>query len=174
VAELPKIKYVIDVIAASDLSLMSIDIGELTLRNLSLLLVGEHKEKPVGVVRVQEGSGVVSLYREGNLYLSRQFKLLYGAGLLDELPVEQFTLEIQRSLDYYERQMGLTLPAQIYICGENITEDKINTELKRSLNVSAAFLDMENIIEFDKDVDTGMTQLCVGASGAVFRQGGML
>lgn len=92
VAEINRIKSLIEMVRESELELEAIDIGEMALRNLSLLQdEGQTDARGVGFARVTEGSGTVSLYRGGNLYLSRQFQLNYPAGLLDELPVDSLS-----------------------------------------------------------------------------------
>lgn len=170
VSPLERIREIIDLVNESGLTLSSIDIGEMAMRNVSFIIAEEMQERGVGVVRLREGEGVVSLYREGNLYLSRQFQLKYGGGLLDELPVEALALEVQRSLDYYERQMGLSPPSVLYMCGENVSADKITLELTRSLTVPTKFLSPSENINFCDDTDEGMMQICLGALGGVFRE----
>ncbi len=169
VSELGRVQELIGLVKASGLTLASIDIGEMAMRNVSLLVSGAAQERGVGIARIVEGGGVVSLYRRGNLYLSRQFQLQYRAGLLDDLPVDTLALEVQRSLDYYERQMGLAPPTALYLCGENVSRDKITPELTRSINVPAKYLDIGASLSFAGDIDDGMTQVCMGALGGVYR-----
>ncbi|MFL0799984.1 MAG: hypothetical protein K6L80_06030 [Agarilytica sp.] len=170
VSNLERIQALIDLVNESGLTLSSIDIGEMAMRNVSCVVAESLQERGVGIVRISEGEGVVSLYKEGNLYLSRQFKLNYSGGLLDELPVDALALEVQRSLDYYERQMGMAPPAALYICGESVTEDKITVELTRSLTVPTKFLSPTESMTFDDDTDEGMMQVCLGALGGVYRE----
>ncbi len=169
-SDLKRIQSTIDLVNESGLTLSSIDIVEMAMRNISCVVGAELQERGVGVVRLAEGGGVVSLYRNGNLYLSRQFKLDYGGGLLDELPDDALALELQRSLDYYERQMGMSPPAALYVCGENVSEDKITQELARSLTVPVKFLDVSASMTFRGEVDDGMVQVCLGALGGAYRE----
>ena len=105
----------------------------------------------------------------GNLYLSRQFKINYGGGLLDDLPADALALEIQRSLDYYERQMGMSPPAVLFLCGENLTEDKITLDITRAINVPTKYLDLMQPFDLEDESIETMTHLCVGALGGVIR-----
>lgn len=166
VAELIKIKAIVDAILSVGLNLQSIDIGEFALRNL---VAKVDETRGSAVVRVESGQGTLSIYRNGNLYLSRHFKLDYDGGLLTELPVESFSLEVQRSLDYFERQMGQAPPGVMYICGESISEDKVTKELANGLNIPIKFFDIKEILSDSKDISDGVTQLCIGAIGAVYR-----
>ncbi|MFL0808796.1 MAG: hypothetical protein K6L76_00125 [Agarilytica sp.] len=165
-----RIKSLISLVNESGLKLSSIDINEMALRNISMVTSSDLQGRGVGIVRLGEGEGVVSLYKEGNLYLSRQFRIDYNGGLLDDLPVDALALEVQRSLDYYERQMGMSPPAIMYICGESVSEDKITQDLVRSINVSFAYLPIQGLLEFRHETDEGVIQLCMGALGALHRE----
>jgi len=173
VSELSRIHQLIDMVNASGLTLASIDIGEMAMRNIAQVLQGSgSNDRGVGIVRVVAGGGSVSLYKEGNLYLSRQFQLNYSGGLLDDLPTDALALEVQRSLDYYERQMGMTPPGALYMCGENVSADKITLDFTRSLTVPARMLDLGEAIGFAEQTDDGMVQLCIGALGGSLRSAG--
>ncbi|MDO6422837.1 type IV pilus biogenesis protein PilM [Saccharophagus degradans] len=172
VADKARIKEIVDFVAHSQLSLNSIDIVELAMRNITLALPDEAAQvRGIALVRIGEGVGSVSVYRQGNLYLSRQFQIQYSGGLLDDLPVDSLALEVQRSLDYYERQMGQAQPAALYVCGENISEDKVNDELKRALPLTVNWLDASALVpSAEEEPDEGIAQLCVGALGACMRE----
>ncbi|WP_086931218.1 hypothetical protein [Agarilytica rhodophyticola] len=170
VTELDRVNELIALINGAGLTLASIDIAEMALRNIALMVNDQMHERGVGIVRIFQGGGIVLLYREGNLYLSRQFQLNYNGGLLDDLPCDELALEIQRSIDYYERQMGLVPPGALYVGGENISEDKICQDFARNLTVPAQFLDITPTVEFVDDIDSAMTQLCLGALGGVYRE----
>ncbi|VUD56800.1 hypothetical protein TDB9533_02405 [Thalassocella blandensis] len=171
VAERTRIQTLVDQVHDSGLTLASIDIAEMALRNISLIKQREgDNNRGVAIARIVEGGGTVSLYRNGNMYLSRQFKLNYGGGLLDDLPNDALALEVQRSLDYYERQMGLAPPSVLYLCGENISADKINEEFKRSLTVPVAILSLQGDLPFPEESDESLVQMCIGALGGVHRE----
>lgn len=167
-----KIQSIIDLIAEAGLTLESIDINELALRNLVLqLLPPEQAERGVAVARIRNGAGSVYIYRTGNLYLARSFSLNYNGGLLDALPEESLALELQRSLDYYERQMGQAPPAVIYVCGEHVSEDKVGEVLKASLAPRVQWLNPELAVQVAPDeMDDPLAQQCIAAIGAALRQ----
>jgi len=146
------------------------DIGELALRNLAYLHEpADGESRGVAIVRLQEGKGVVSLYRNGNLYLSRQFHIQYGGGLLDDIPVDTFNLEVQRSLDYFERQMAQVPPAALYICGENVSEDKIPIDIARGLSVPVHYMDLLGIVTSEDELEPAVFDACVGSLGGSLR-----
>lgn len=170
--EMERVKSAVALIRASGLELVSIDIGELALRNLVCLkeTIAKDTGRGVALVRLVEGKGIVSIYRKGNLYLSRQFKIDFGGGLLDDIPVESFLLEVQRSLDYYERQMGQVPPASLYVCGDNISEDKITADLTRGLSVPVKYLNIRDLVSVSERTEDGLLNVAVVALGAAMRE----
>lgn len=153
---------------SAKVSLKCIDIAELALRNIAELVAVD--KRSIAIVRLKQGSGDLALVKEGQLYLSRQFDINYQGGLFDELPEESLILELQRSLDYFERQMGQGPPAAIYFCGDNITPEKITQTIKNSLPGQASCLDLaEKIIGIDQ-CEEHTVQLCLGAIGGALRK----
>ena len=165
-----RLKAIIDLIKKSDLQLKAIDVSDLVMRNLATNLIDPKFDgRGVAIARLRQGRGGVGLFKKGNLYLSRQFDLDYGAGLLEDLPADILTLELQRSLDYYERQMGQAAPSVVYICGDGVTEDKITDSLRASLASSIQYLDVGAVVGLPADVDLLMLQKCLGAIGGSLR-----
>lgn len=163
-----KVLSIVEDIKQSGLVLNAIDIEELSLGNL---IEQKSHERGVAVVHIREGAGMLAIYRGGNLYLSRQFRLEYNGGLLDEIPSDAFALEVQRSLDYFERQMGQSPPSIIYLCGQGLGEEKISTELKRSLSVPIEFYDFNAYDITNENVEEGMSQLAAAAIAVSYREG---
>lgn len=165
------IKKLITLVEHGGLQLLAIDIGELAIRNLAnAVMCDGTTERSVAVTRIRRGGGSVYIYKQGNMYLARSFALDYKAGLLDDLPEENLALELQRSVDYYERQMRQAPPAVIYICGENILEDKLGSVLKASLGIQIQLLDPTAVVTLAEGVDFSLSQRCLGAIGVAIRQ----
>lgn len=169
VAEQQRIRDTLDLAQRARISLDSIDIAEMALRNIAELVSSD--QRGVAIVRLRQGVGNLALIRQDKLYLSRQFDLNYNGGLLDDLPDEALLLELQRSLDYYERQMGQEPPAQILLCGDNISEDKISEHLRNSLSGEIVCLDLVGLLPGAEQCDPHLLQLCLGAIGGALRQG---
>jgi MSHA biogenesis protein MshI len=153
---------------AAQLSLKVIDIAELALRNLAEACCDT--QRGVALVKLGQGGGSLQILRNGNLYLSRQFALAYNAGLLDDLPAEALVLELQRSLDYFERQLRQSPPSHVFICGENVTEDKLTADIKNSLPISIRLLSLNEGLQVDDAVAEHNLSLCLSAVGAALRQ----
>lgn len=164
------VRTLVDFVEQAKLKLKAIDIGELCLQNVLALGVDEDvKNRSVALVKFRQGSGSLHVYKGGNLYLSRQFKLEYGAGLLDDLPEEALILELQRSLDYYERQMRQVPPRTLYFCGDNISEDKITPTIQNSLTANIQLLPVNEKFVLAEGIEAHILSLCLSAAGATLR-----
>lgn len=97
----------------------SLNLQAITIAELSLLhIVGQlEPETSVGVLRLNGTDSVLYVYQNGSLYLTR--KLEVGADaltpmandgafeLVNDPQFDRLTLELQRSLDYFESQLGV-------------------------------------------------------------------
>jgi len=153
---------------AAQLELAAIDIPELVLRNLAQACCDT--KRGIALVKLGQGGGSLQIIRDGNLYLSRQFSLAYNAGLLDDLPGDALVLELQRSLDYFERQMRQSPPSHIYICGENVTSDKLTPEIRNGLAVKIELFNLEAGLQIASDIQEHNLSLSLLAIGAALRE----
>lgn len=168
VAQHKHVEAQVNLARATGLELKNIDISELALRNLAETCCDT--KRGVAIVKLQQGGGSLQIIRDGNLYLSRQFSLAYNAGLLDDLPGDSLVLELQRSLDYFERQMRQVPPSHVYLCGENVTADKITPEIRNSFAVSINLLNIANGLQIADGIPEHSLSLCLHAIGAALRQ----
>ncbi|QEY14765.1 MSHA biogenesis protein MshI [Cellvibrio sp. KY-GH-1] len=168
IAQRRQVEAQVGLARAGGLELKNIDIPELVLRNLAETCCDT--KRGVAIVKLQQGGGSLQIIRDGNLYLSRQFSLSYNAGLLDDLPGDALVLELQRSLDYFERQMRQVPPSHVYLCGENVTADKITEDIRRSVAVSINLLNLEIGLQLAEGIPEHSLSLCLHAIGAALRQ----
>lgn len=168
VSQRKTIAALVEQVKAAQLSLAVIDIAELALRNLAETCCDT--KRGVAIVKLAQGGGSLQIVRAGNLYLSRQFSLSYNAGLLDDLPGEALVLELQRSLDYFERQLRQPPPSHIYLCGENVTADKLTPDIRAGLALSLDTLSLTSGLQIDERVQPHTLPLCLLALGAALRQ----
>ena len=168
VAQRPQVTQLIAQAKSAQLNLQSIDIPELCLRNLAQACCDT--KRGIALVKLGQGGGSLQIIRDGNLYLSRQFALAYNAGLLDDLPGDALILELQRSLDYFERQMRQTPPSHVYLCGENVTADKLTPEIRNSLAVKIELFTIETGVQLGENIQEHSLSLCLLALGAALRE----
>jgi MSHA biogenesis protein MshI len=169
VTQKSQIQEIVDTAGKAKITLNSIDIGELALRNLADYQGADGRG--ACLIRLRQGRGSLALIKQAQVYLSRQFDLPYNAGLLDDLPEDNLVLELQRSIDYYERQLGQVPPGQLLFCGENISDDKLTDSLRRALPGNSACLQLSALLNGANRWEESLLQLCVGAIGGALRQG---
>ena len=108
------ISELVALVDACDLKLVSIDIAELALRNLVPRIDPDHRG--AALVHMRERFGQMIVCKGETLYLSRRLDVT-SDDLRDasrqENAVQSLALEMQRSLDYYESQLGQVPPAVI-------------------------------------------------------------
>jgi len=109
----------VDLVNGSDLELESIDIADLALRNIAQRLSGDDAQ-PVALLYLRNGAGIMVLVKGDTLYLARHFD--FSVQALNE-PAQQdsvmqhLALEIQRSFDYFESQLGQVPPRELVLFG---------------------------------------------------------
>lgn len=90
--------------AEMGLPLSAIDIPEAAQRNIATLM--EAGDKAIAMLSISEEGGLLTFSCKGELYLARRIDaaLKFEAGEEGEKQRERITLELQRSLDYFDRQ----------------------------------------------------------------------
>ena len=156
-------------VEASGLAVDCVEISELASHNL----VSRLPTEPGGVALVQlyRKGGFINLAEEGSLYLSRRLDV--GIDGFDPVAdnsafFDALFLEIQRSLDFYESQLGKGIITQLwYSPGLPYTADIgsfLSTQL--GLNVSALDLSPLQLVDrIDEELDEQMS-MNVTAIGA--------
>ncbi|UTW44740.1 pilus assembly protein PilM [bacterium SCSIO 12696] len=155
------------IISEAGLKLQSIDINELALRNLASAI--HSGQRSIAIALISPGRVCVNVYGDDALYLTRQFDIKWQGGLMEDLPEDALGLELQRSLDYFERQMRQPPPKQVYLCGQHISSDKVGDDLRNSLSTPIDVLDLSQHLPLPAGVDSEQLPLCVAAIGASLR-----
>ena len=113
------IKEGLKLVSESGLELESIDIIDLALRNVAMRL-SDDEHKAQALLYLRHGAGIMVLVKNGDLYLSRHFDFslqsLNEPSQQDSV-IQNLALEIQRSFDYFESQMGQVPPRTISLIG---------------------------------------------------------
>lgn len=146
-----------------------VEIVELALHNLVARLPTE----PGGVALLQlnERVGVINLVEEGSIYLSRRLDV----GLEQFNPVadnsqffDALFLEVQRSLDFYESQLGKGIITQLWYSPGLSYTSEIGAFLSAQLGLNVSALDLSPLRladVIDEELDEQMS-LCAVAIGA--------
>lgn len=168
VAQRADVQKLVSLTTKAQLNLQSIDIPELALRNLIVHCCDT--QRAVAVARIVQHSGNVLIVRDQQIYLSRSFALDYNGGLLDDLPENALALELQRSLDYYDRQMRQAQPSSLLFCGDNITADKLTDPIRQSLHVPVGLLSITDGLDVNEAISEHQLSLGLIAIGAALRE----
>lgn len=116
------VSELVTLVGESGLELDRIDIAELALRNLVSVL--DDSKRGAALVHLRESYGQMVVCRDNTLYLSRRLDVasedLRDAGR-QENAVQSLALEMQRSLDYYESQLGQVPPAVVRLVARDTT-----------------------------------------------------
>lgn len=165
------VKNVVDLIAESELELACIDIGDMALRNIALTHAGE-SERAVALLYLRKGAGYMAFVKNQQLYLSRHFEFsleALGDPAQQESVLQYLALEIQRSFDYFESQLGQIPPQELVLFGPDP-----NIPLANMLggNISARIGALELPCLQEGDALAAINALV--ATGAVMRRGDQL
>jgi MSHA biogenesis protein MshI len=152
-------------VEASGLALGCVEIAELALHKFAI-------EVPAGrggsaFVHMLESEGFINLLEQGSIYLSRSldvglaaFRDVGNSGELDNL-----LLEIQRSLDFYESQLGKGIIANLYYSPASEEMAPVATHLANLLGLDVQPLDLSRYL-VGSEVDAADASRCVLALAA--------
>ncbi len=159
-----------DTLDAAGINLDIIDIPELAQRNLASLL----PEDASGVVMLtlQADSGLITLTRQGLMYLSRTLGTGYSALQAAADPVgyfDQIVLEIQRSLDYYESHFREAPIRHLVLGGSTSGIPALAPHLQANLGVQVSVLDIPQLFDCEPPMPRPMQERCLAHIGAALR-----
>ena len=164
------IQDTVNLINQSGLELGSIDISELAIRNVALSLSGDD-QRPVAVLYLRHGAGMIVLAKGDTLYFSRNFDFSLQA--LNDVSqqnsvIQQLALEVQRSFDYFESQMAQVPPQTVMLIGPAPNMPLANM-LGGNIAARVELIDMSNILQ--DDISIGLNEIqAFTALGSVLRE----
>lgn len=137
------IQQVVDLCESHDLSLQAISVAELAVSNL-LFTSGLMEDGSAGLVSFDQYAGHVRLVESGNLYLSRNVDIgldrLSGLneeslGEYDYAQINEVMMDVQRSLDFYESQLGKGNVEKIVLLPAPVNVNKLAEVLDEKMPV---------------------------------------
>jgi len=152
------IQEIVDLIGNTGLELKSIDIADLAIRNVAQSISDNH-DRAVAVLYLRNGAGMMVLVKGPTVYFSRHFD--FSSQALNEPSqqdsvIQQLALEVQRSFDYFESQMGQVPPQTIYLVGPSPNIPLANM-LGGSIAAKAMLLDLSAF--FEGDIMSGVNEI---------------
>ena len=161
------------------LSASVIDIPEMALRNMALYLP-EMDFGTVALLNMKETHGEMLMFSHDAMYLSRQIEMGYsslahepGAFSLDNsVMLERLGLDLQRSLDYYESQLGKGIASKIYVLPIEDETVSLEDDLHTHINTPIAVFDCGDYLPIDQSLTLGHLEQshCLPVIGSVLRR----
>ncbi len=168
-------------IHSSGLRIKAMDVVELALRNVAALL--PHDEHGVGLLFLTPGLGLLTVTRQGVLYLARNIDV--DLDQLDGKPpepgaqvpvgdgdgLETLRREVQRSIDYYERQFGQDPISVLFVAPLATPAPMLTDYLVDQLSVEVRPLDLNQLVRCEEPLDETLQARCLTAIGGALREG---
>lgn len=166
-----KIKSVADLVIGSGLELAVIDIPELVMKNISTSYIDD--DNGIAFMDLRRTGSTMNISREDGLYLTRRINTQLDPDVMQapdwEALKDRLVLEIQRSLDYYESQMGKSPINKIIIAPRQHDAVAMASSLNEMLNGAVSVLDMSDMLNSDVELTSQMQQVFLPVIGATLR-----
>jgi len=138
--------------AQAKIPLRVIEIPEMAQRNLAALLETDHRA--LAMLSFGEEGGLLTFSARGELYLSRRIdvsleQLALAVGDLREQMFERIALELQRSLDHFDRQFS-NLPVARLVLGPVPEDIGLRQYLADNLSTQVDSVDLGEVLDFHK------------------------
>ena len=142
-----KVIEIRDRIQASGLRLESIGIRELAFKNLALILSDD--SSGLASLELRAGVAKLNLLKEGKLFLTRNLTTVIDHAAMAspdwKSTFDRLVIELQRSLDYFENQMGQGQVLNLVLAPVPGLTNQLVEELNRSMMISAEALDVNKV-----------------------------
>jgi MSHA biogenesis protein MshI len=166
------VRQQIALLAGAGLHLEVIDIPELALRNVAALLPED--VAGVALLYLSARNGLITLTRQGTLYLSRRIETGWEmlAGDQDQLEgkLDRVVVEIQRSLDYYESHFMQPAITNVVVTPLPDGLNGVAEYLGDQLGLPVRGMDIGSLIDAEQAVPRDVQCRCLVAIGAALRQ----
>jgi len=161
----------VDLLDAAGVNLDVIDIQELAQRNIAALLPED--VGGVALLSLQEHSGLITITRQGQLYLSRTLAtgvqdMAGGSDIYGYF--DQIVLEVQRSFDYFESHFRQAPIRHLALAPLSREMPDLPEYLARNLNITTSVIDLAQLVDCNRDFPAAWQAKCFGTVGAALRQ----
>lgn len=169
----------VDQLQDADINLTTIDIPEMVLRNITSLL--PENEAGVAMVYLTRERGLIVVARQSTLYFARTLDIGFqylnqggndgsGLSLESNAAFDKLVLEVQRSLDYYDRYFAQPPVAGLVLAPTEEPVPGLGEYINQALGLSVRHLDIAEIVDCELPLSTSQQAHCLSAIGAVLRQ----
>ncbi|TFH75803.1 hypothetical protein E3V39_06885 [Gammaproteobacteria bacterium LSUCC0112] len=168
-ASRPQVEQMIAMVDRAGMSLSSIDIPEMAMRNISNHFMDDGNG--LAFISLKESGSTLNISRNGQLYLTRRINTRVGSDVMAqhdwEMVRDRLALEIQRSLDYFESQVGQSPVAQIMIAPRERDTEAMMNALADALAAPVGLVDYLHELpakEGIPDAVKGANMMVIGAA----------
>jgi len=176
-AKATKIHENVESIEKTALQLATVDIPELAIRNITALL--DDDIRGVAFLYLSMDSGVITLTRQGSLYLSRNIdtglqQMVSESGNEELSPqtqqaLDKIVLEMQRSLDYYESHFAQPPITSLVIAPMEQEVAGVLPYLSANLGIAVSMLDLNSVLNTNEPISNKLQSQCLLSIGAALR-----
>lgn len=170
-AKKSRLQQIIERINECDLEVAIIDIPELAMKNISSLYVDD--SQGAAFIDLRRTGSTINITINGDLYLTRRINTQLETDVLDspEWPdlKERLVVEIQRSLDYYESQVGKNRVNTIYMAHRQRNSEGMLASLNEMLDGQISILDLSKHLNSAVELSPETQQICMSAIGGTLR-----
>jgi MSHA biogenesis protein MshI len=161
------VKERVETLQAAGVNLEVIDIPELAMRNLAARL--EQDAKGQAMLYFRADQGLITLTRDSTLYLARSMDIGYQQLLESPELVDRLALELQRSMDYYDRHFQQAPINHVTLCPLPQPIPQLPDQLAQQTGITVRELRLDDIVETSTPVDDTLFARCLLALGAALR-----
>lgn len=166
-----RIQEVVGNITDAGLELAIIDVPELAMKNVSNCYLDD--SKGIAFMDLRRTGSTINITRENALYLTRRINTQLDAHVMESAEwgtlKDRLVLEIQRSLDYYESQMGQGRIDRVVIAHREKDTDGMLAALNEMLTAEVSVLDLTECIGSAIELTPKTQQICMTAIGGTLR-----
>jgi MSHA biogenesis protein MshI len=170
-ADRKKIQQVVDMVTNAGLELESIDIPELAMRNLVILYADD--SNGLAMMDLRHNGSLLNLSKSGAIYLTRHLSTQVGDDILGSNEwagvKDRLILEIQRSLDYYESQMGQGHINRVLVAPRKQDSGALEAQLNEAMGVKVEIMDLQKKLPSAMELPLSLQQACLLAIGGALR-----
>ena len=147
------------------------------LRNITTYL--PENEAGVAMIYLTREHGLIVIVRQSTLYFARALDIGYEYLVQGDSPelssesnpaFDRLVLEVQRSLDYYDRYFAQPSVAGLVLAPTEIPVPGLDEYLNQSLGLSVRHLDITEFVDVDTDLTMVQQAHCLSAIGAALRE----
>ena len=143
-------------ISSVGLNLKIIDVAELAVKNLMKLII--KPDESTVFLQVSDDQGCVSIMRGGAVYLIRRI-------------MHDFTLEVQRSMDYYQSQLHQPPVSSMYLLPYVNCNAELLDQISRALTIHPILLNVNELLKLPRVLSPEFQAYCLTSIAGVLRRG---